>query len=168
MLMHPSHGAHQRSEQQDPTPARPYVYELFAVLVHSGSALGGHYYAYIKVLDDPDGEPRWLKFNDSTVTTVTTATVAADGSVFFSRVFQTRINCAPHEEIQLVKTDRCIATIIYLCTGGSHFHSPSHGCLQSIDVGLHCNFVGSLPPADSAGSAATRRTNPRRPPRPTC
>lgn len=27
----------------------PYVYELYAVLVHRGSALGGHYYAYIKV-----------------------------------------------------------------------------------------------------------------------
>ncbi len=91
----PSNGSHQRSEQQDPTPARPYVYELFAVLVHSGSALGGHYYAYIKVLDDPDGEPRWLKFNDSTVTTVTTATVAADGLVFFSRVFRTRITVCP-------------------------------------------------------------------------
>ena len=24
------------------------VYELYAVLVHSGSALGGHYYAFIK------------------------------------------------------------------------------------------------------------------------
>jgi len=28
----------------------PLVYELFAILVHGGSALGGHYYAYIKVL----------------------------------------------------------------------------------------------------------------------
>jgi hypothetical protein len=28
-----------------------WVYELYAVLVHSGSALGGHYYAYIKNLD---------------------------------------------------------------------------------------------------------------------
>lgn len=33
----------------------PWVYELFAVLIHSGSALGGHYYAHIKSLGD-DGE----------------------------------------------------------------------------------------------------------------
>ena len=26
----------------------PYVYELFSIMVHSGSAAGGHYYAYIK------------------------------------------------------------------------------------------------------------------------
>lgn len=26
----------------------PYVYELFSVLIHQGSATGGHYYAYIK------------------------------------------------------------------------------------------------------------------------
>ena len=26
----------------------PYVYELFSIMVHSGSAIGGHYYAYIK------------------------------------------------------------------------------------------------------------------------
>lgn len=30
----------------------PWVYELFAVLIHSGSALGGHYYAHIKSLGD--------------------------------------------------------------------------------------------------------------------
>lgn len=45
----------------------PLVYELYAVLVHSGGAHGGHYYAYIKSLND--GE--WFKFNDSTVTAAT-------------------------------------------------------------------------------------------------
>ena len=33
----------------EPTSDRPYVYELYAVLIHRGSAMGGHYYAYIKV-----------------------------------------------------------------------------------------------------------------------
>jgi ubiquitin C-terminal hydrolase len=28
-----------------------WVYELYSVMVHSGSAMGGHYYAYIKDLD---------------------------------------------------------------------------------------------------------------------
>ena len=26
----------------------PYVYELFSIMIHSGNAIGGHYYAYIK------------------------------------------------------------------------------------------------------------------------
>lgn len=40
-----------------------FVYELFSVLVHSGSAMGGHYYAYIKSFDDH----KWRNYNDSTV-----------------------------------------------------------------------------------------------------
>jgi ubiquitin carboxyl-terminal hydrolase 47 len=26
----------------------PFQYELFSIMIHSGSAAGGHYYAYIK------------------------------------------------------------------------------------------------------------------------
>jgi len=26
----------------------PFVYELFSIMIHSGSAAGGHYYAYVK------------------------------------------------------------------------------------------------------------------------
>lgn len=36
----------------------PWVYELYAVLIHSGSALGGHYYAHIKSLGDSGEEAR--------------------------------------------------------------------------------------------------------------
>lgn len=39
------------------------VYELYAVLVHSGSAIGGHYYAYIKSFEDG----KWYNFNDTDV-----------------------------------------------------------------------------------------------------
>mmetsp|Transcript_6713 Transcript_6713/g.11933 ORF Transcript_6713/g.11933 Transcript_6713/m.11933 type:complete len:1054 (+) Transcript_6713:8001-11162(+) len=39
------------------------VYELFSILIHSGSALGGHYYAYIKSFETG----RWHNFNDSNV-----------------------------------------------------------------------------------------------------
>jgi ubiquitin carboxyl-terminal hydrolase 47 len=42
-------------------------YELFSVMVHSGSATGGHYYAYIKDI----GTQRWFKFNDSFVSAAT-------------------------------------------------------------------------------------------------
>ena len=41
----------------------PYVYELFSVLVHSGGAAGGHYYAYIKDI----ASDTWFTFNDATV-----------------------------------------------------------------------------------------------------
>ena len=39
------------------------VYELFSILIHSGSALGGHYYSYIKSF----AHDRWFIFNDSYV-----------------------------------------------------------------------------------------------------
>lgn len=40
-----------------------FVYELYAVLVHSGSAMGGHYYCYIKSHEDG----KWYNFNDTDV-----------------------------------------------------------------------------------------------------
>ncbi|CAK4690853.1 hypothetical protein LEN26_015250 [Aphanomyces euteiches] len=49
----------------------PYVYELFSVLIHSGSAMGGHYYAYIKSFEDG----QWYNFNDSNVSKITEAEV---------------------------------------------------------------------------------------------
>eukprot|EP00360_Condylostoma_magnum_P000295 CAMPEP_0168313986 /NCGR_PEP_ID=MMETSP0210-20121227/5713_1 /TAXON_ID=40633 /ORGANISM="Condylostoma magnum, Strain COL2" /LENGTH=47 /DNA_ID= /DNA_START= /DNA_END= /DNA_ORIENTATION= len=35
-------------------------------MIHSGSALGGHYYAYIKCFEDN----RWYNFNDSHVSEI--------------------------------------------------------------------------------------------------
>ncbi|XP_013394518.1 ubiquitin carboxyl-terminal hydrolase 47 isoform X3 [Lingula anatina] len=52
---------------RDLTNDGPYVYELFSIMIHSGSAAGGHYYAYIKNLKDG----RWYSFNDQHVTTIT-------------------------------------------------------------------------------------------------
>ena len=43
-----------------------YVYELFSVMIHSGSALGGHYYAYIKSFESG----KWFNFNDCRVTEI--------------------------------------------------------------------------------------------------
>lgn len=45
----------------------PYIYELFAIMIHSGSASGGHYYVYIKEFET--GE--WFCFNDQSVTLAT-------------------------------------------------------------------------------------------------
>ena len=42
----------------------PEVYELFAVLVHSGNAQGGHYYTLVNDLE----KSRWLCFDDDVVT----------------------------------------------------------------------------------------------------
>ena len=41
-----------------------FVYELYSIMIHSGGAYGGHYYAYIKSFEDG----KWYNFNDSTVT----------------------------------------------------------------------------------------------------
>lgn len=41
----------------------PFVYELFSIVVHSGTANGGHYYSYIKSFTDD----KWYNFNDSNV-----------------------------------------------------------------------------------------------------
>jgi ubiquitin carboxyl-terminal hydrolase 47 len=38
-------------------------YELFSIMIHSGSATGGHYYAYIKCFETN----QWLNFNDERV-----------------------------------------------------------------------------------------------------
>jgi hypothetical protein len=48
-----------------------YVYELYAVLIHSGAISGGHYYAYIKDLNSG----KWYNFNDSSVTVIDEKTV---------------------------------------------------------------------------------------------
>lgn len=45
----------------------PYTYDLFAIMIHSGSASGGHYYAYIKDLESGN----WYSFNDQTVSPIT-------------------------------------------------------------------------------------------------
>lgn len=42
------------------------LYELFSVMVHSGSAAGGHYYACIKSFNDD----QWYSFNDQHVSKV--------------------------------------------------------------------------------------------------
>mmetsp|Transcript_33433 Transcript_33433/g.51320 ORF Transcript_33433/g.51320 Transcript_33433/m.51320 type:complete len:418 (-) Transcript_33433:1242-2495(-) len=43
-----------------------FVYELFSILIHSGGAMGGHYYAYIKSFEDG----LWYNFNDSNVSRI--------------------------------------------------------------------------------------------------
>lgn len=48
------------------SPQSSLLYELFSVMVHSGSAAGGHYYACIKSFSDD----QWYSFNDQHVSKV--------------------------------------------------------------------------------------------------
>ncbi|XP_050541895.1 ubiquitin carboxyl-terminal hydrolase 47-like isoform X2 [Daktulosphaira vitifoliae] len=57
-------GADINSENETPGP---YIYELYAIMIHSGSASGGHYYAYIKDFKSD----QWLCFNDQSVSIIT-------------------------------------------------------------------------------------------------
>ncbi len=58
---------HTHTHTPPPHTQGPYVYELFSIMVHSGSAIGGHYYAYIKSFTDK----QWYCFNDQSVSKVT-------------------------------------------------------------------------------------------------
>lgn len=48
------------------------MYDLYAVMIHSGTAVGGHYYTYIKSFEDE----QWYNFNDSTVERISAAEVS--------------------------------------------------------------------------------------------
>jgi ubiquitin C-terminal hydrolase len=52
--------------EKEEMPKVPFMYELYAILIHSGNASGGHYYAYIK--DFTSGH--WFCFNDQSVSRV--------------------------------------------------------------------------------------------------
>lgn len=55
------------ARDQDSYPKGPYEYELFSIMVHSGNASGGHYYAYIKSFE----RDQWFSFNDQNVSAIT-------------------------------------------------------------------------------------------------
>eukprot|EP00644_Phytophthora_capsici_P011176 jgi/Phyca11/545551/estExt2_Genewise1Plus.C_PHYCAscaffold_180225 len=88
---------------------RPHVYELYSVLIHSGSALGGHYYAYIKSLESG----KWYNFNDSTVSEISdtelkTAFGGASGSGYSMRYS----TCAYMLLYRLVNADKNVNVIL--------------------------------------------------------
>lgn len=58
---------HENEKNRNSNAAKgPYNYELFSIMIHSGSASGGHYYAYIKDFRTQE----WFCFNDQSVTQV--------------------------------------------------------------------------------------------------
>ncbi|KRT83230.1 Peptidase [Oryctes borbonicus] len=54
---------HENDKNRMHEPKGPYTYELFSIMIHSGSASGGHYYAYIKDFK----KEQWFCFNDQSV-----------------------------------------------------------------------------------------------------
>ena len=47
-----------------------FQYELVGVVIHMGTAIGGHYYSYIRersAVDGPSADDRWFEFNDQFV-----------------------------------------------------------------------------------------------------
>lgn len=59
-------GGQENEKNRNHEPKGPYVYELFSIMIHSGSASGGHYYAYIKDFQSN----MWYCFNDQSVSRV--------------------------------------------------------------------------------------------------
>eukprot|EP01050_Picozoa_sp_SAG11_P004430 SAG11_NODE_283_length_11241_cov_8.234428_3_plen_196_part_00 len=65
-------------EPEAKTAAGGMEYELFAILIHAGTATGGHYHAYIKADLSGDGHGEvWCDFNDAHVSEVSEAELAA-------------------------------------------------------------------------------------------
>lgn len=59
-------------------------YELFSIMIHSGSALGGHYYAYIRCFENN----KWYHFNDSQVKEIETSEIEkAFGGIVGAGIF---------------------------------------------------------------------------------
>lgn len=61
------HNHENEKNRSDSLGKGPYNYELFSIMIHSGSASGGHYYAYIKDFRTQE----WFCFNDQSVTQIT-------------------------------------------------------------------------------------------------
>ncbi|XP_073842296.1 ubiquitin specific protease 47 isoform X2 [Musca autumnalis] len=71
----------------------PFTYELFAIMIHSGSASGGHYYAYIKEFDNNE----WFCFNDQTVSPITQEDIQKSfgggiGKAYYSSLYSSSTN----------------------------------------------------------------------------
>lgn len=102
----------QSQSQQPPIKQEdgPYNYDLFAIMIHSGSASGGHYYAYIKDFESNE----WFCFNDQTVTSITEEDIEKSfggGSLrsYYSGAFSSSTNAYMLMYRQIDKERNCSA-----------------------------------------------------------
>ncbi|XP_028397293.1 ubiquitin carboxyl-terminal hydrolase 47-like [Dendronephthya gigantea] len=93
-------------------PEGPYMYELFSIMIHSGSAIGGHYYAYIKSFKDN----QWYSFNDQAVSKITNSDIkrtfgGSDNSSrgYYSSHYSSSAN-AYMLMYRQIHTDNCVFT----------------------------------------------------------
>ncbi len=69
----------QTAEEEDEAANVSYEYELIGVTVHTGTAEGGHYYAFIRDRSHRrGGGDRWYSFNDAEVKPFDPAQIAAE------------------------------------------------------------------------------------------
>ena len=62
----------------DPQLDLSYWYQLIGVVVHTGTAEGGHYYSFILDRSSPQGRDQWFLFNDAEVKPFDPAQIAAE------------------------------------------------------------------------------------------
>ncbi|XP_023308993.2 ubiquitin carboxyl-terminal hydrolase 47 isoform X1 [Lucilia cuprina] len=99
------------SEQNLKQDLGPYTYELFAIMIHSGSASGGHYYAYIKEFDNNE----WYCFNDQTVTPITQEDIqksfgGGSSKTYYSSVYSSSTNAymLMYRQIDTKRNEKCV------------------------------------------------------------
>lgn len=91
-------------------PEGPYMYELFSIMIHSGSAIGGHYYVYIRSFEDD----QWYSFNDQTVSKITNSDIKrtfggsdASSRGYYSSTYSSSAN-AYMLMYRQIRTDNCV------------------------------------------------------------
>ena len=62
----------------DPQHDPSYWYQLIGVVVHTGTAEGGHYYSFIRDRSSPQGHDQWFLFNDAEVKPFDPAQIASE------------------------------------------------------------------------------------------
>ena len=62
----------------DPQLDLSYWYQLIGVVVHTGTAEGGHYYSFILDRSSPQGRDQWFLFNDAEVKPFDPAQIASE------------------------------------------------------------------------------------------
>ncbi|KAI0224060.1 hypothetical protein LSAT2_024917 [Lamellibrachia satsuma] len=89
-----------------------YEYELFSIMIHSGSAVGGHYYAYIKSFSDG----QWYSFNDQHVTRLIEKHLEYNTTVFIVLIdLEKAFEIAPRETLWKVMDMYDVPSDLKLC-----------------------------------------------------
>ena len=79
-------------------------YELFSIMIHSGSATGGHYYAYIKCFETN----QWLNFNDERVSRLDSEDIKKAFGTSFSTYSSTTAYMLLYRQINSKRNEKVI------------------------------------------------------------